>query len=238
MSAIVCGKRSFFEDLQSPSPTSASPPISKEAPVFLDLAAAGGATVINQLRALFPDIESQFLEKALEECGNDLDAAVEVHDHLSHAQGKSVTASEADGDMGCVGELRNPCSAGAEVRRETAQNFQKAYFGLLWCFTGKRIEIILIQCHSEKASVAIQHERQKERSRNQEVQQLKQLIVQYQEQLRTLEVNNYSLKMHLQQAPSMQLYPCTLPIQAYSNIEMFPNKEMEPRKSPSLLASC
>lgn len=40
-----------------------------------------------------------------------------------------------------------------------------------------------------KRAVAIQHERQKEYDeRNQEVQQLKQLIAQYQEQMRTLEV--------------------------------------------------
>lgn len=42
-----------------------------------------------------------------------------------------------------------------------------------------------------KRAVAIQHERQKENDeRNQEVQQLKQLLGQYQEQLRTLEVSD------------------------------------------------
>lgn len=41
-----------------------------------------------------------------------------------------------------------------------------------------------------KRAVTIQHERQKEYDeRNQEVLQLKQLLAQYQEQLRTLEVN-------------------------------------------------
>jgi len=40
----------------------------------------------------------QFLEKALEECGNDLDVAIKrLHElHLIHAQ---VSASEADGEM-------------------------------------------------------------------------------------------------------------------------------------------
>lgn len=42
-----------------------------------------------------------------------------------------------------------------------------------------------------KRAVAIQHERQKEfNDKNQEVHQLKQLLVQYQEQLRTLEVKD------------------------------------------------
>lgn len=37
----------------------------------------------------------------MEECGDDLDVAIKrLHElHLSHAQGKSVTASEADGKM-------------------------------------------------------------------------------------------------------------------------------------------
>ena len=42
-----------------------------------------------------------------------------------------------------------------------------------------------------KHAVAIQHERQKQyEDKNQELQQLKQLVSQYQEQLRTLEVRN------------------------------------------------
>lgn len=52
-----------------------------------------------------------------------------------------------------------------------------------------------------KRAVTIQHERQKEfEDRGQELHNLKQMVSQYQEQLRTLEVNNYSLTMHLKQA--------------------------------------
>lgn len=52
-----------------------------------------------------------------------------------------------------------------------------------------------------KRAVAIQHERQKEfEDRGQELHNLKQMVSQYQEQLRNLEVNNYSLTMHLKQA--------------------------------------
>lgn len=106
MSAIVCGKRSFFEDLQSPSPTSPSTPVSKKlrcsstSPGRFSPAPPEAAS-IDHLRVLFPDVDSQFLEKALEECGNVLDVAIKrLHElRLSHAQGKSVTASEADGEM-------------------------------------------------------------------------------------------------------------------------------------------
>lgn len=59
-----------------------------------------------------------------------------------------------------------------------------------------------------KRAVSIQHERQKEcEDRNQELQQLKQLVSQYQEQVRTLEVNNYALTMHLKQAQQSNSIP-------------------------------
>lgn len=52
-------------------------------------------------------------------------------------------------------------------------------------------EVILRENTILKRAVAIQHERQKEYDeRNQEVQHMKQLVAQYQEQLRTLEVKH------------------------------------------------
>ncbi|PHT79486.1 hypothetical protein T459_17538 [Capsicum annuum] len=184
------------------------------------------------------------LEKALEECGNDLDAAVKkLHElHLSHGEGKSVT--EADGEMNdgkkntasvlnnlpvdgaewvelfvremmsatstddartratrVLGSLEKSISDGA--RAAAAQNFRKENVMLK-----EQIEMIFRDNTILKRAVAIQHERQKEfNDKNQEVHQLKQLLVQYQEQLRTLEVNNYSLKMHLQQAHQCNSIP-------------------------------
>lgn len=59
-----------------------------------------------------------------------------------------------------------------------------------------------------KRGVQIQHERQKEYDdRSREVQQLKHLVSQYQEQLRTLEVTNYTLTMHLKQAQQNSSIP-------------------------------
>ena len=52
-----------------------------------------------------------------------------------------------------------------------------------------------------KRAVAIQHERQQDHEgRALELQQVKQLLAQYQEQVRTLELSNYSLTIHLRQA--------------------------------------
>ncbi|XP_070033934.1 uncharacterized protein [Nicotiana tomentosiformis] len=235
MSAIVCGKRSFFEDLLSPSPTSASPPISKKlrcsstSPIRLPSSSPPPlqAAVIDQLRALFPDMNSQLLEKALEECGNDLDAAItRLHGlHVRYAEENS-TASEADGEMDSewvelfVREMMSATSiddARARASRvlesleksissgsaEAAQNFQKENMILK-----EQIEMILRDNAILKRAVAIQHERQKEYDvRNEEAQHLKRLIVQYQEELRTLEVNNYAMKMHLQQAQQRNSIP-------------------------------
>ncbi|KAK4719266.1 hypothetical protein R3W88_017604 [Solanum pinnatisectum] len=250
MSAMVCGKRSFFEDLQSPSPTSPSTPVSKKlrcsstSPRRFSPPPPAAAS-IDHLRALFPDVDCQFLEKALEECGNDLDVAVKrLHElHLSHAQGKSVSASEADGEMdgGIVNTafvLNNPPADGTEwvelfVREMmtatstddararativlesleksiSASASAEAAFQKENMMLKEQIELILRDNIILKRLVAIQHERQKEHNddRIQEVQQLKQLIAQYQEQLRTLEVNNYSLKMHLQQAQQCNSIP-------------------------------
>ena len=59
-----------------------------------------------------------------------------------------------------------------------------------------------------KRAVGIQHERQKEyEDRNQELKHLKQLVSQYQEQVRALEVNNYALTMHLKQAEQSSSIP-------------------------------
>lgn len=53
----------------------------------------------------------------------------------------------------------------------------------------EQIEVLIRENTILKRAVAIQHERQKEyEDRNQEMQHLKQLVAQYQEQLKTLEV--------------------------------------------------
>lgn len=53
----------------------------------------------------------------------------------------------------------------------------------------EKIEVLIRENTILKKAVAIQHERQKEsEDKNRELQHLKQLVSQYQEQLRTLEV--------------------------------------------------
>ncbi|XP_038717837.1 uncharacterized protein LOC120010948 [Tripterygium wilfordii] len=77
-----------------------------------------------------------------------------------------------------------------------AQSFQKE-----GCMLKEQIEGVIRENTILKRAVAIQHERQKEfEDRNKEVQHLKQLVSEYQEQLRKLEVNNYALMMRLRQS--------------------------------------
>lgn len=258
MSAIVCRKRSFFEDLQSPSPISAFPPVSKKlrcssfSSSLMHFSPPSSA-LFDQLRALFPDMDSQLFEKALEESGNDLDAAIRsLHElRLGYSDGKSVTKADgatengmkptnapaahsedpsaennfpADGAEWVVCFVREMMTAtsiddararatrlleslekciSSHASAEAAQNFHEENIMLK-----QQIEVLLRDNAILKRAVAIQHERQKEcDERNQEVQQLKQLIAQGKEQLRTLEINNYALRMHLQQAQQSNSLP-------------------------------
>ncbi|PON90073.1 Ubiquitin system component Cue [Trema orientale] len=264
MSAAVCGsKRSFFEDLP-PSPpltkrlrcSSSTSPIRFSAPSLLD-----------QLRDVFPDMDlqkiraslpwqsvgsfGQLLERALEECGNDLDAAIKslndlrlrsAEENPGPAEDSDATVEKGvnDGDVAVsenpsahlpvdgaewvnlfVNEMMNATSPddvrarasrvleileksiSARAGAEAAQSFQKENMLLK-----EQLEGLLRENTILKHAVAIQHERQKQyEDKNQELQQLKQLVAQYQEQLRTLEVNNYALTMHLKQAQQSNSIP-------------------------------
>ncbi|GAB2228208.1 hypothetical protein Droror1_Dr00010038 [Drosera rotundifolia] len=87
-------------------------------------------------------------------------------------------------------------SISSRARVEAAETYQKETVVL------KEQNTIL------KQAVVIQHERQKEyEGMAQELQHLKQLVPQYQEQLRNLEVTNYTLRMHLKQAQQSSSIP-------------------------------
>ncbi|CAI9113967.1 OLC1v1037529C1 [Oldenlandia corymbosa var. corymbosa] len=241
MSAIVCGKRSFFEDLQSPSPTSASPPVAKKIRCSAHFSPPRSVVAptffIDQLRAAFPEMENELIEKTLEECGYDLDSAIKrlnelrigyVHGNLNpvpetHSNVNNVAASNVGEEVllsedaskqnnlpkdgaewvelflremngaTSIDDARSRAarvleslerSISARVSAEATENIQKENIMLK-----EQIEVLLRENSILKRAVAIQHERQKEYDdKNEEVQQLKQMVAQYQEQLRNLEV--------------------------------------------------
>ncbi|XP_057768973.1 uncharacterized protein LOC131003079 isoform X2 [Salvia miltiorrhiza] len=261
MSAVVCGKRSnIFEE--SPS----SPPVSKRIRYLSSSSSSPGrafspprvaaapacwfsnsSAPLDHLLALFPDMDRQFLEKALEESGDDLDSAIkrlnelrlsaaesvsdvtqeinaqfsaQVGDSESSARreessgGSSYPASGAEWVELLVGEVINASnvedakarvsqalealekSICANATEDTARSFQKENLMLK-----QQLEALIHENTILKRAVSIQHERQKEfEEMGQEMHKLKQLVSQYQEQVRTLEVNNYALAMHLKQA--------------------------------------
>ncbi|KAL6223859.1 hypothetical protein ACLB2K_002716 [Fragaria x ananassa] len=261
MSAVVCGKRSSIFEEQQPSST--SPPVSSKrirfssSPVRFPTTSSFAASsfssspLLDQLTAVFPDMDNQLLEKALEECGDDLDSAIRSLNELrlsSAANKASVAASEANGQTQAQGAVaangessgqNNLPSQGADwvelfVREmmsasnmedakarasrvlevleksicsrastEAAQSFHQENMML-----NEQMEALIQENTILKRAVSTQHERQKEcEDRGQELQHLKQLVARYQEQLRTLEVNNYALTMHLKQAQQSSSIP-------------------------------
>ncbi|XP_068642701.1 uncharacterized protein [Aristolochia californica] len=274
MSAIVCGKRSFFEDLHhTPPPVSSKRLRCSSSPIRLSpsrahlspnspSSPASPSSPLAHLVSLFPDMDKQFLERALEASGNDLDSAIKSLNELRLGSSKgNLIDGKLDTEIGAnilqtppgveaistedaspvptsedllpsdgsewvellVREMMNASdmddararasrvlqvlekSIVAHAGAEAAQNFQKENMVLK-----EQVEVLLRENSILKRAVAIQHERQNEYDeRSQELQQLKQLVSQYQEQLRTLEVNNYALTMHLRQAQQSSSIPGT-----------------------------
>ncbi|KAK1550010.1 hypothetical protein Q3G72_012310 [Acer saccharum] len=91
MVAAVCGgKRSFFEDIPS------SPPLSKRprcaSPTSLPNFAPP-QPVLDRLRFVFPHINPQILERAPEECNNDLDSVIKKLNELCSGPAEEKSAS-------------------------------------------------------------------------------------------------------------------------------------------------
>nr|GMC64482.1 Immunoglobulin A1 protease [Ipomoea batatas] len=107
MSAVVCGKRSsIFEDLQSSSsselPASAPvskrircstfcPPRSAAAPSLFPVASVTSiSSPLDYLIARYPGMDKQLLERALQECGDDLDSAIKSLNELHLGSGENL----------------------------------------------------------------------------------------------------------------------------------------------------
>ena len=228
MSAVYCGsKRSYFDDTPSPPPSSKrfrcyspsnSPSWSSSPPSSLD-----------QLRAAFPHLELTVLVEALEEHGSDLNAAMKSLYALVSAEEEkraqelaankeadaagTFTASGDDWVALLVREVTQ--SAGPDDAKFRAERVLEALEKTLSARAheeaGKKFqeESVAVQQQVEalmkdntvlKRAVAIQHERQKAlEDANQQLEFFKQLIPQHQEKVRNLEVNNYALKLQLEQ---------------------------------------
>eukprot|EP00262_Sarcandra_glabra_P016893 TRINITY_DN562_c0_g5_i2.p1 TRINITY_DN562_c0_g5~~TRINITY_DN562_c0_g5_i2.p1 ORF type:complete len:278 (-),score=58.28 TRINITY_DN562_c0_g5_i2:191-1024(-) len=261
MSALVCGgKRSLFEDPNSTiavvskrlrcSPTHPSSSLSSSSsssllrlspPLFSLSSSPIAATPLAHLKSLFPDMDDQLLERALEACGNDLDSTIKslndlrlgsVESNIGSAASKSDTITGANVQLSSQG-IEN--SGGDAASEDTSAPENLPTDGSEWVelfvkemmnasdmddarSRASRVLQVLEKsivvrtgaatenCHKEnmilkeqvevltrdnailKRAVAIQHEHKKEYDeKSQELQHLKQLVSQYQEQVRTLE---------------------------------------------------
>ncbi|CAL9060813.1 uncharacterized protein LOC135642033 isoform X2 [Musa acuminata AAA Group] len=272
MSAVVCGKRSssIFEELlhSTPPPASkrarcASSPTaslrvspSRASPSFDHCDGERIAAYLARLRSLFPEMDQQLLEHALEASGNDLDSTIkslndlrlesadfnlvsgvrkpengnemnaqlptEVKENGVDAAGIDVlptdgsewvelfvremmNASDVDDARTRVSRVLEflEKSIMARADGEALRNLHKENMMLK-----EQVEVLVRENTVLKHAVAIQHHRQKEyEERSQELQHLKQLVSQYQEQVRTLEINNYALTVHLRQAQQSSSIP-------------------------------
>ncbi|RLM87120.1 uncharacterized protein C2845_PM04G10960 [Panicum miliaceum] len=265
MSAAVCGKRaaSFFEEQQH-SPHAGTPPPSKRARFHAGggsgspsppRARGGDPGLVAAIRVRFPSVSLEFIEKALEECGNDFDLATKYLLNLPTQSAECDAAPGYQPPNGMTTEDQVP-TEGILVDNEVAASvdsvpwadnlpssstqwseilvnemlsasntddakarasralevFERAMTSRIGAeahqsfqkensIYKEQFEAVIRENTILKKAFAIQHERQKEQDeRSQELQQLKQLVVQYQEQVRSLEVNNYALSMHLRQA--------------------------------------
>ncbi|KAJ0233677.1 hypothetical protein HA466_0280270 [Hirschfeldia incana] len=250
MSAIVCGsKRSLFEDLSAAS-SSSSPPVSKKLRCFSSSSPPRcfpppASLLLNHLAAIFPDMDHQILERAIEECGDDIDSAirclnqlrlestnknsesssiqeeakVEASQQQQQQQGKEEEVLNMDGTEWVdlfVREMMNASDmkdakdraaralealeksikarAGADAEMQSRLQQENSMLR-------QQLEAIVQENSLLKRAVVTQQKRQREsEDQSQELQHLRQMVTQYQEQLRTLEVNNYALTLHLKQA--------------------------------------
>ncbi|KAI4377332.1 hypothetical protein MLD38_014977 [Melastoma candidum] len=257
---IVCGKRSYFEELgggtsshsssassasaSSSGVSSSSPPEKRIrcSPIRFSAPRQGLGALIEQLGLIFPGMDKELLEKKLEECGDDLDSAnkslYELHfgsannqlnsasDRPDMALGTSDAHVQSHDDQSApqnsphlnaewvelfVREMASATDMN-DARARAVMALELLEKSILARAAGEasqqenivlkqRLEALIQENSILKRAVAIQHERQKDYDdKSRELDHLRQLISQYQEQLRTLEVNNYTLTMHLKQA--------------------------------------
>ncbi|KAL0700177.1 hypothetical protein Bca4012_056299 [Brassica carinata] len=232
MSAIVCGsKRSLFDDLSAAS----SPPVSKK----LRCSRFSSSLLLDHLAAIFPDMDHQILERAIEECGDDLDSAIRSLNQLrlesnpesslvqeeakvevgGGSSGKEEQVLNLDGTEWVELFVREMMSASdmkdakdrASRALEALEKSIKARAGSDPAMQSslqqenlmlkQQLEAVIQENSLLKRAVVTQQKRQREtEEQSQELQGLRQMVSQYQEQLRTLEVNNYALTLHLKQA--------------------------------------
>ncbi|KAJ0236945.1 hypothetical protein HA466_0252300 [Hirschfeldia incana] len=225
MSAIVCGsKRSLFDDLSS----SSSPPLSKK----LRSSRFSSSFLLDHLSSIFPDMDHQILERAIDECGDDLDSAIRSLNQLrlestnqnpesSHVVIEGGESSGKEEVLNLEGtewvelfvremmsasdmkDAKDRASRALEALEKSIKSRAGSESSLQQenLMLKQQLEAVSLENSLLKRAVVTQQKRQREtEDQSRELEGLRGMISQYQEQLRTLEVNNYALTLHLKQA--------------------------------------
>ncbi|KAJ4916825.1 Ubiquitin system component Cue protein [Raphanus sativus] len=179
-------------------------------------------------------MDNQILERAIEECGDDLDSAIRSLNQL-RLESTNKDSEEAGGggssekeevlnldgnewvelfvrEMANASDMKDAkdrasralqaleksinarARAGADAATQSSLQQENSMLR-------QQLEAIVQENGLLKRAVVTQQKRQREtEDQSQELQRLRQMVSQYQEQLRTLEVNNYALTLHLKQA--------------------------------------
>ncbi|WVZ92282.1 hypothetical protein U9M48_038360 [Paspalum notatum var. saurae] len=161
----------------------------------------------------------QLIEKALVESGNDLGAALKILDnlHLGSLENNGEPSYECPNQRATEVQVSDEVwsSSGIDDAKARASRVLEGFQFQKTVAPGvngqalhelqkensvvkERLEAVMRENNILKSGIAIQYERQKDYDeKNKELQQLKQHVAQYQEQIRNLEKSNYTLSMHL-----------------------------------------
>ncbi|CAF2159951.1 hypothetical protein YC2023_089822 [Brassica napus] len=185
MSAVVCGsKRSLFDDSSSPRssvPLVSPPPFSS--PPF-------------RLESTNQNPEEAKVEGSEKEQVLNLDGTEWVELFVREMMSASDMNDAKDRASRALEALDKSIKARAGADAAMQSSLQQENSMLK-----QQLEATVQENSLLKRAVVTQQKRQREtEDQSQELQGLRQMVSQYQEQLRTLEVNNYALTLHLKQA--------------------------------------
>lgn len=192
---------------------------------------------LSVLHSLFPDMEEQTLLSVLNDCGDNIDAAIKRLGQLRLVAEDAGTAGAGRGlDEAGTSRVEDETAASprpsgpqtpdewvdvlvqemaaakdvADARGRAAQVLgafnkfateQSALADPEKSAILSKLQELQKENHILKRAVQIQNSKlQEKQQHDQEVEQLRMMLGQYQEQVRTLQMNNYSLALHLQQA--------------------------------------
>ncbi|CAH2074449.1 unnamed protein product, partial [Thlaspi arvense] len=234
MSTRVCGKRIGYDDFigSSSSPTNKRSKWSSfGSPIRSSEIGSGSNDPVASLILMFPTIDPEFVREVLSNKNNVFEDAKEsLRSILFNGDLDRTEAGSFDGSVGSlsdedridgakwvellVSEMAKAINIDDMKRRvvvilEALERSEKhnssASKKLEYASLKEDLQSLINDNHILKRVVASQHQRSSENEEKaKEVQHLKGVVGQYQEQVHKLEISNYAMKVHLQRSQQQQ----------------------------------